>query len=179
MILLGFVASSWVGYAAHNVPNAATNAFTWRFPIAIAAIPAVFITFALQWLPESPRYLIRQGMTEQAYRSMMKLYHDGSNREIIQKHIHEVYLQWKKESQVMPAASDWAVMWKVPKWRARVINAAIPSLFTQFTGINIITYYQNSMYKGLGFDESKSLMLNAVYHMVAPICSRFPNMSSI
>jgi len=125
-----------VGYAAHNVPNAETNAFTWRFPIAIAAIPAVFIAFALQWLPESPRFLVRQGMTEQAYKSMMKLYHDGTNREVIQRSIQEMSLQWKRECQIMPAVSDWVIMWKVPQWRARVLNATLPSAFTQLTGIS-------------------------------------------
>ena len=125
-----------VGYAAHNVPNAKHNAFTWRFPIAIAAIPAVFISFALQWLPESPRYLVRQGLTEQAYKSMMKLYHDGTNRDIIQRDIQGIALQWKRECQVRPAESEWVLMWKVPQYRARVINATLPSAFTQLTGIS-------------------------------------------
>ncbi|KAI5848955.1 general substrate transporter [Tricharina praecox] len=169
MILMGFVASSWVGYAAHNVPNAENNAFTWRFPIAIAAIPAVFIAFALQWLPESPRFLVRQGMTEQAYKSMMKLYHDGTNREVIQRSIQEMSLQWKRECQIMPAMSDWVVMWKVPKWRARVLNAILPSVFTQLTGINIITYYQNQMFTGLGLSDRGALRFTALYHTVAPI----------
>jgi hypothetical protein len=99
-----------VGYAAHNVPNVQLNAFTWRFPIAIAAVPAIFIAFALQWLPESPRYLVRQGMTEQAYKTMVKLYYDGTNREFIQKSIQEISQQWKRECQVMPGVSEYVVL---------------------------------------------------------------------
>ncbi|KAI5817310.1 general substrate transporter [Pyronema omphalodes] len=171
MILIGFVISAWVGYAAHNVPNAELNAFTWRFPIAIAAIPAVFIAFALQWLPESPRYLVRQGLTDQAYKTMMKLYHDGTNREIIQRSMQEITVQWKKESQVQPNVSDWAVMYRVPQWRSRVLNAAMPSAFTQFTGINIITYYQGTIYTGLGRSDRLSLMYSAIYHCVAPLAT--------
>jgi hypothetical protein len=99
-----------VGYAAHNVPNVQLNAFTWRFPIAIAAVPAIFIAFALQWLPESPRYLVRQGMTEQAYKTTVKLYYDGTNREFIQKSIQEISQQWKRECQVMPGVSEYVVL---------------------------------------------------------------------
>ncbi|KAA8900311.1 general substrate transporter [Sphaerosporella brunnea] len=168
MILIGFVVSAWVGYAAHNVPNAENNAFTWRFPIAIAAVPAVFIAFALQWLPESPRYLVRQGMTEQAYKSMMKLYHDNTNREIIQRSVHEMSLSWKRECQIHPAMSDWGVMWIVPQWRSRVFNAMLPSILTQMTGINIITYYQAQMFTGLGLSDKGALVFQAIYHSLAP-----------
>lgn len=171
MVLLGFVISAWVGYAAHNVPNAETNAFTWRFPIAIAAIPAVFIAFSLQWLPESPRYLVRQGMTEQAYRGMMKLYYDGTNRSQIQQIVEDIDIQWKQEASICRHESDWVVMFKVPAWRRRTLDALIPSALTQFTGINIITYYQNTMYKALDVSDQTSLLLNAMYHMVGPVCT--------
>lgn len=169
MLVWGFVASSWVGYASHDVPYAAENPFTWRFPIALAAIPAVFIGFALQWLPESPRYLVRRGVLDQAFRALMKLHHDGENSEILRQEIQDIANQWKRELQVMPGSSDWVVMFKVPQWRSRVINAALPSLFTQLTGINIITYYQNQMYTGLGVTEKGALFLSAIYSLVAPI----------
>jgi hypothetical protein len=67
---------------------------------------------------------------------MMKLYHDGTNREIIQRSVHEMSLQWKRECQIHPGMSDWAVMWIVPQWRRRVINAMLPSALTQLTGIS-------------------------------------------
>jgi MFS family permease len=102
---------------------------------------------------------------------MMKLYHDGSNRETIQQSIHEMSVQWKRECQILPAISDWAVIWKVPHWRARVINGMLPSAFTQLTGINIITYYQSDMYETLGLSDRGSLMYNALYHTVAPIAT--------
>jgi hypothetical protein len=185
-----------VGYASHDVPYAAENPFTWRFPIALAAIPAVFIGFALQWLPESPRYLVRRGVLDQAFRALMKLHHDGENSEILRQEIQDIANQWKRELQVMPGSSDWVVMFKVPQWRSRVINAALPSLFTQLTGISmllsrrfifytsanlgilfptsdIITYYQNQMYTGLGVTEKGALFLSAIYSLVAPISSEF------
>lgn len=139
MILVGFVASAWIGYAAHNIPNASRNPFTWRFPLAFAAIPSVFIAFAMQWLPESPRYLIRQGMSEQAYRSLMKLHFNGENRDELMQTVADMDAQWWRECKLAGGRSDWVTMWTVPEWRNRATNAMLPQVFTQLTGISECT----------------------------------------
>lgn len=185
MILIGFVAAAWVGYAAHNIPNASINPFTWRFPLAIAAIPSVFIAFALQWLPESPRYLVRQGMPDEANRSMMKLHFNGENRDELMQTVADIEAQWWREYKLELGWSDLVAMWTVREWRSRAVNAMLPQVFTQLTGISEYTgawevgvvltgvdvtiYYQAAMLKALGVDDRGSLLLNAAYHMVAPL----------
>ncbi|RPA77855.1 general substrate transporter [Ascobolus immersus RN42] len=175
MVTMGFVATSWVGYASSKVPNAAHNAFTWRFPISIAAIPSIFIAFALNWLPESPRYLVRKGMTEQAYRVLVRLYYDGSNRLDLQRDIHQITIKWNREILEGGADGDseWKLCFTVPKYRKRLIVAILSQVLTQCTGINMITYYQGDMFENVGIKDSKGLLLGAIYSMVAPVTCFF------
>lgn len=37
------------------------------------------------------------------------------------------------------------------------------------TGVDVTIYYQAAMFKALGVDDQGSLLLNAAYHMVAPL----------
>lgn len=175
MVTLGFVATSWIGYAAFNVPNADHNAFTWRFPISIAAVPSIFIAFALNWLPESPRYLVRQGMTEEAYRVLSQLYFNGSNRIELQREIHQITIKWNREMLEcgQNGDSEWKLCFTVPKYRTRLIVAILSQVLTQCTGINLITYYQSDMYRADGMDQNRILFLGAIYTMVAPVTCFF------
>lgn len=64
MIGIGFIVSTWVGYGSSHVPN--TNSFQWRFPLAFQTVPCLIIIFGLLFFPESPRYLVEVGKTEEA-----------------------------------------------------------------------------------------------------------------
>lgn len=52
---------SWVGFAFYFV-NA--NGAQWRLPLAVQAIPALFCTIGILFLPESPRWRMHRHFHE-------------------------------------------------------------------------------------------------------------------
>jgi hypothetical protein len=114
-------------------------------------------------------------MTEQAYRVLVRLYYDGSNRLDLQREIHQITIKWNRE--ILEGGSDgdseWKLCFTVPKYRQRLIIAILSQVLTQCTGINLITYYQSEMFEAVGINESKGLLLGAIYSMVAPVTCFF------
>lgn len=59
----GWILAALVGLAL--VPNLPTN-MGWRVAFAIGALPALYVLYSRRALPESPRYLVSAGRTEEA-----------------------------------------------------------------------------------------------------------------
>jgi len=167
MIGVGFIVSTWVGYGSHHAPD--TSAFQWRFPLAFQAIPSIMLAIGMIWLPESPRHLIATDQLEEGMKILRKLHYDGTNDEWIQKELSEIKLTIDAEKS--QTAQGWLVMFKVPQWRYRLALGTLVQVFTQFTGINVIGYYQTIMYEALGFTGKTKLLVAGIYNCIGPIAN--------
>lgn len=64
--------ANWIGYACGFASN--TSQFQWRFPLALQIPPGVILFIGMQFvLPDSPRWLIRQGRDEEARAAFTKI----------------------------------------------------------------------------------------------------------
>lgn len=132
MIGVGFIISTWVGYGSRHTSDA--SSFQWRFPLGFQIIPSVLLLVGLIWLPESPRYLIEKYRDEDGMRILRKLHYNGSNDEWIQTEYNEIRATLSAEKAI--TAPGWAVMFKVPQWRKRLLLGTLIQVFTQLTGIS-------------------------------------------
>lgn len=169
MIGFGFIASTWIGYGAHHIDDADNNSFPWRFPLAFQVVPALLLAGGLMWFPESPRHLIEIGDHDGALEVLQKLHFDGGNMEWIQAEFDNIVTTLEMEKRVM-VKSYWA-MFKVPAWRRRLANGVLVQVFTQLTGINVIGYYQTTMYDAMGITGNTKLLVAALYNLVGPIAN--------
>lgn len=167
MIGVGFIVSTWVGYGSHEAPD--SSSFQWRFPLAFQAIPAVMLCVGMLWLPESPRYLIATDRHEEGMRVLKKLHADGTNDSWIEAEFAEIKLTIDAEKAA--TAPGWLAMFRVPQWRHRLLQGTLVQVFTQFTGINVIGYYQTIMYAALGFTGKQGLLVAGIYNCVGPLAS--------
>lgn len=63
--------ANWIGFACAHASN---GAFQWRFPLALQIPPGVILLIGLIFfLPESPRWLIRNGRDEEAKAAFTKI----------------------------------------------------------------------------------------------------------
>jgi hypothetical protein len=167
MIGVGFIVSTWVGYGSSKVPE--TSAFSWRFPLAFQAIPCLVLICGLVFFPESPRHLIETDREEQAFKVLKRLHYNGSNMDWINQEFREIKLTIEAEKAI--TAPGWMVMFKVKQWRTRLWHATLVQVFTQFTGINSIGYYQTIMYQNLGITGGRNLLVTGIYNCVGPIAN--------
>jgi MFS family permease len=138
MIGIGFIISTWVGYGSAQWPS--TSSFQWRFPLAFQVVPCIIIVFGLLMFPESPRFLIEKDKSDEALKVLHKLHYNGRNDDWIQQEFTEIKATIDAEKTI--TVPGWKIMFTVPQWRARLIQATLVQVFTQFTGINVIGYYQ-------------------------------------
>lgn len=90
-VLLGSFSAVWtVGYVAANVLGmqfADTSPDAWRWLLASACVPALLVVIFRRGTPESPRWLMSKGRTQEAQAIIIK--HFGDNVEIEQENKQE------------------------------------------------------------------------------------------
>ncbi|KAF2649702.1 general substrate transporter [Lophiostoma macrostomum CBS 122681] len=165
MIGIGFIVSTWVGYGSSKVPE--TSSFSWRFPLGFQCIPCSILIAGILFFPESPRYLMEKDKPEEALKVLKKLHYNGSNDDFIQSEFNEIKLTIEAEKAI--TAPGWSIMFTVPAWRTRLMQATLIQIFTQMTGINVIGYYSTIMYENLGIVGDRNVLVIGIYNVVGPI----------
>jgi MFS family permease len=69
-LVSGYNVSAWVGFGCYFADN---PTFGWRGPLAFTCIPPLVLLIGCYWVPESPRWLIMQGRSEEAWIILSKL----------------------------------------------------------------------------------------------------------
>ena len=95
------------------------------------------------------------------------MHFDGTNADWIDHEYSEIRATICAEKAI--TSPGWRTMFTVPEWRTRLIHGTLVQVFTQFSGINSINYYQTIMYTSLGFTGSKAILVAGIYNCVGPI----------
>lgn len=112
----------WVGFGSLHAPE--TSEFQWRFPLAFQAVPALILVIGMVFFPESPRYLIEKEKYEEAQRVLRRLHFNGSNEDWITSEYNEIRATIEAEKAI--TEPGWAIMFKVPQWRTRLLCVSLP-----------------------------------------------------
>lgn len=120
----------------------------WRMMLGFGAIPALILLLGVIYLPESPRWLILKGFTQQGRLVLQKIRGDIN----VENELQEIV-----ENTGMPQTT----------WRALLTSTYKPILqislglafFQQVTGINTIIYYAPTIFVMAGFKGATSAIL--------------------
>ncbi|KAF9258411.1 general substrate transporter [Marasmius fiardii PR-910] len=162
MIGVGTCVANWIGYlCGFASPN---TSFQWRFPLALQVPPGVVLLVGIRFmLPDSPRWLIRNGRDEEAKITFARIRGDleGSD-EALQKEFDDMREQilYEKTTEITSIKEAWS------KYRKRVAVAVFVQTMTSLTGVNVINYYQTILYGSLGIAGQDILLLAAIYGTV-------------
>lgn len=160
-ISFGTMASNWVGFACSFAPYGPTQ---WRLPLGLQ-IPWGIIMFAglATFMPDSPRQLLRNGKVDAARREFARVRRDLRSQ-------HEVH----EEFALMHAQIEFEMAREVTSYKEvftlfgrRAMVSIVVQTMTSLTGINVIQYYQTTLYKSLGIGQETILALAGVYGTVA------------
>ncbi|MFJ6851857.1 sugar porter family MFS transporter [Streptomyces sp. NPDC091271] len=129
----------------------------WRTMFALAVVPAAALGIGMVFLPESPRWLIGRGRTDQALAVLARLRPDGY---AVRKEIAEI-------TEAVAGTGGTAVdgttsgRWRDlgQRWvRPALLIAVGIAAFSQLTGINAIVYYAPTILVDAGFGDSAALL---------------------
>ncbi|CAG7951667.1 unnamed protein product [Penicillium salamii] len=159
-ISFGTMMSNWVGYACSYAPYGPVQ---WRLPLGIQ-IPWGIIMFVglATFMPNSPRQLIRSGKLELARSEFARI---RRGLELLEMEEEFGLMKAQIEYEMERELSSYREIFKV--FRHRVLVSIAVQTMTSLTGVNVIQYYQTTLYKSLGIGSHTILALAAVYGTVA------------
>lgn len=139
------------------------DAAKWRWMFAVGAFPAVVFLALLFPIPESPRWLIKQGLTEKAEPVLARI----SGRDDTAAQIAEIRDAIAQESGSIKELFG-------PGLRRALWVGVVLAILQQVTGINAILYYAPEIFKGAGAGAERAFndtvwigVFNMIFTVVA------------
>jgi sugar porter (SP) family MFS transporter len=158
LIIFGLALAYWVDFAFYFVPGQVN----WRISIALQCVFAgILIAFILE-LPESPRWLIKKGLIEDAKATFAALDAISPDGIYIQTQIEEIVHTLNQEQGSRAALRTMCTNGKKKHFH-RAMLAIWSQAMQQLSGTNLITYYATTIYEG-------SIGLSAVNARVVGAC---------
>jgi MFS transporter, SP family, major inositol transporter len=126
----------------------------WRVMLLVAVLPAFALLVGMLRVPESPRWLVRQGRYDEALAVLRQVRSDDR----AQAEIAEVHRLAAEEAARPTAPTDLSVPWV----RRLILVGVGLGVFQQFTGINSVMYYGTQLLGDVGFSENAAIVANTL-----------------
>ncbi|WP_022883206.1 sugar porter family MFS transporter [Gryllotalpicola ginsengisoli] len=137
----------------------------WRVMLSIAVIPAILLFFGMLRLPESPRWLLSHGRSEDALAVLMTLRPEDR---ALAEHA-EIAQLLEAERRLTENYSAWDEIKSEP-WIRRLIMIGMGiGAFQQLTGINSMEYYGTQVLQEAGFTRNSALIFNVLIGVISII----------
>jgi sugar porter (SP) family MFS transporter len=141
-IVIGILVTNLVNYTlADKGPEA------WRWMFGLGVVPSLLFLFGVIFLPESPRWQIKVGQSDKAFRTLSKI----GTIEFAETTLRQVWQSVHNQ----PAQSFSAVFAKAV--RPAVLIGITLAVFQQLCGINIVFNYTSTIFKSVGADLNGQL----------------------
>uniref|UniRef100_A0A0W0FGU6 Major facilitator superfamily (MFS) profile domain-containing protein n=1 Tax=Moniliophthora roreri TaxID=221103 RepID=A0A0W0FGU6_MONRR len=164
---IGIMLSFWVNYSASK--DMAPTEMQWRMPFIVQMVPGIFFLLSMVPQPESPRWLVEHGRTDEAAHALAHVSGISPNEESIQDTIDEIKAEFEGRDQL----TLWQQLLGMGESLPIAHRCFIPSLvmfFQQWTGTNAINYFSPEIFAGLGVSGTTAgLFATGVYGVVKVI----------
>lgn len=132
----------------------ASESVSWRWSTGVAAVPAALMLGLLLRLPESPRWLVKQGRRDEAHHALERTRPTGYE---VEGELNE--MSRLDQAERTAASRGWAGLAKQWVHPALILGCGI-SIFTQLSGIEMIIYYSPTILVYNGFVTSVALYVS-------------------
>lgn len=177
-LIAGYMLSCWVDYGFNFL---LPDEMSWQGPFIIQIILSFILVAMSFFLPETPRWLAKNGFEKECLQTVADLHSNGDTNA---EHVQHVFLEIQEAVRYEESlgSAGWIVRKTHPhhpllpsiniadfllqqemftRYRKRTIVGITVQMFAQLNGINIISFYLPSTLASAGFDERRSLLYTA------------------
>ncbi|KAK9471898.1 general substrate transporter [Dipodascopsis tothii] len=185
-ITFGIMISYWIGYGTNYIGGTGDgqSKAAWIIPIAIQIGPAIVLAVGILFMPQSPRWLMDQGLEDECLATISRVRRLPVDSELVvlefleikAQHMFEVetsremfpdYQDGSFKSSFLLGLHAYGRLWTNPATRKRTVVAVMIMLFQQWTGINAILYYAPFIFQDLGLTGNTiSLLASGVVGII-------------
>jgi len=157
-IVIGILAAQFINWSlVHKLPAGATDEFIrnswygqsgWRWMFGITAIPSLLFLLGMFAVPESPRWLAKNGQPDRA-RGVLNRIGGGNYAQAALADIEATLVNEIEKVNFRDLLQ--------PKMRKVLFLGVVLAVFQQWCGINVIFNYAEEIFKAAGYDISAVL----------------------
>ncbi|CAG8103286.1 unnamed protein product [Penicillium olsonii] len=156
-IALGYMLQAWINFGFYQFK---TGPVTWRAPIAIPIIFAIILLVSIVYLPESPRWLVRQHRVVEARTALASLRDLSHDAPAISGEISSIESSLEETAQSAASLRDLLKMGE-DRLLYRFSICILLQFFQQMSGGNLISVYSSVIFEqGLGLDAETARILS-------------------
>jgi sugar porter (SP) family MFS transporter len=175
-VVIGILLAQYINwFLVRNLPPGATDEFIraswfgqqgWRWMFGLTAAPSLLFFCGMLLVPESPRWLAKNGMSLQAQHVLTKI----GGKAYAHATVTDIQSTLDSEEVQHVRFSDLLE----PKMRKALVLGVVLAIFQQWCGINVIFNYAEEIFRAAGYDISTVLKniawtgsVNLVFTLVA------------
>jgi len=162
-IVIGILSAQIVNWLiARAVPNGASAEFIrqswygqygWRWMFTAVAVPSLFFFAGSLFIPESPRWLVKNGRPDRARRVLAKI----GGAPFAEAEVRDIQSTLSRQEIQRVRFQDLLE----PKMTKILLVGVTLAVLQQWSGINVIFNYAEEIFRGAGYGVS-SIMFNIV-----------------
>ncbi|THX54519.1 hypothetical protein D6D06_05471, partial [Aureobasidium pullulans] len=130
----------------------------WRFRLSAAFVPAMPLLVLIWLCPESPRWLMKKGKYQQAFKAFCP-------RELFYAHCQ--LMAESEDSKGKSLSKRVMELFTVPRIRRATVSSSVIVIAQQFSGINIMAFYSSTIFSEAGYSVKQSLLASFGFGLVS------------
>jgi MFS transporter, SP family, xylose:H+ symportor len=159
-IVIGILITNLVNYSLRN-----NGVDAWRWMVGFGAIPSGIFLLGVMWLPESPRWLLKEGKDVKAKTVLSKI----GGADYVQESLATIKASLKGGN----VKFNYAAVFQKAVLPAVIAGIGL-AVFQQFCGINVVFNFTTTIFESIGFSKDDQLkqtvfigIINLVFTLLA------------
>lgn len=143
---VGSTVAAWATYGTRNDPSD----WSWRIPSLLQLAIPILVLPAVIMVPESPRFLISKGRSDEA-KSLLTRLHGGGDEDspLVNFEINEIHRALEADAH-NASSTSWADLVNTKGNRHRAFISITLGIFAQWNGVGVVSYYLAMVLRSVG-----------------------------